>query len=336
MGISTGKVAFLSVVGVVLCGVAGASASIIVAVVPVHDSGNAANPATGFGSVAYNYGIGEYDVTAGQYTAFLNAVAAADPYSLYDIPMATSSNAGGCGITQSGSPGNYSYATTLDPNYPVNFVNWGDAARFCNWLTNGQPSAAEGNGTTETGSYTLNGVTDNTSLNLVVRNANAKYVIPTEDEWYKAAYYDPSSGSYYLYATQSNDAPSNLLSATGTNNANYHISSSDPGPGGLTAVGTFAGSPGPYGTYDQDGDVYQWNEAVSPPFSVGTFNFPGGRGIRGGDFNSNDVLLQSNSGSSTDASGGFYGYGFRIAEVPEPAAIGVLGIGVLALLRRRR
>ena len=124
-----------------------------------------------------------------------------------------------CGITQSGSSGSYTYTTTRNPNYPVNDVTWGDAARFCNWLTNNQPTGAEVNGTTETGSYTLNGATSDAALLAVTRNANADYVIPTENEWYKAAYYNPTNSSYYLYPTQSNSQPSNVLSATETNNA---------------------------------------------------------------------------------------------------------------------
>ena len=67
-----------------------AQANITIATVPVGDAGNAPDTAvmkdgtTGYGSVAYNYNIGKYDVTAGQYTAFLNAVAATDTYGLYN------------------------------------------------------------------------------------------------------------------------------------------------------------------------------------------------------------------------------------------------------------
>ena len=67
------------------------------------------------------------------------------------------------GITQSGSSGSYSYSVTGSDsqaaNCPIFDVSWGDAARFCNWLQNGQPTGAEGTGTTETGAYTLNGAT---------------------------------------------------------------------------------------------------------------------------------------------------------------------------------
>jgi hypothetical protein len=71
--------------------------------------------------------------------------------------MAPGPGSAACGITQTGSPGNYSYTTTLsgytvnNGNFPVNGVSWGSAARFCNWLTNGQPVGPEGAGTTETG-----------------------------------------------------------------------------------------------------------------------------------------------------------------------------------------
>jgi hypothetical protein len=129
-------------------------------------------------------------------------------------------------------------------------VSWGDAARFANWLTNGQPVGAEGNGTTETGSYTLNGATSIAALQAVTRNANADYVIPTENEWYKAAYYNPTSSSYYFYPTSSNSMPSNVLSATGTNNANYEnyynnsVIYTDP-INYLTPVGAFIDSAKP-------------------------------------------------------------------------------------------
>src|SRR5208283_3650929 len=57
--------------------------------VTVGDPGNVADPDTGYGSVGYVYQMGEYDVTIGQYTEFLNSVAAtSDPYGLYNANMA--------------------------------------------------------------------------------------------------------------------------------------------------------------------------------------------------------------------------------------------------------
>jgi hypothetical protein len=135
--------------------------------VTVGNPGNAAdvnldcygNP---LGSVAYTYQMGKYDVTAAQYCAFLNAVAKTDPYGLYNSFLAGGPGSMACGINQTGTQGSYQYNTTSgytvnNGNFPVNWISWGDAARFCNWLTIGQPTGPEGAGTTETGSYTLNG-----------------------------------------------------------------------------------------------------------------------------------------------------------------------------------
>ncbi len=103
------------------------------------------------------------------------------PTALYNSGMATDGNV--AGIQQNGPSGGYIYSVIGSANHPITYVNWYDAARFTNWLYNGQPTTGgEGNGTTETGSYTLNG----SNPNNVTRNANATWVIPTENEWYKA------------------------------------------------------------------------------------------------------------------------------------------------------
>ena len=141
-----------------------------------------------FGGVDHVYAIGKYEVTAGQYAEFLDAVAATDTYSLYDARMST--HAEGCKIERTGSPGSYTYSVEPDwANRPVNFVSWGDAARFANWLHNGQPTGAQDLSTTEDGSYFLDGMTQDHQLEDVVREPDASWVIPTENEWYKAAYH---------------------------------------------------------------------------------------------------------------------------------------------------
>jgi formylglycine-generating enzyme required for sulfatase activity len=176
---------------------------------------NRGNPADvygdGYGSVDYLYNIGRFEVTGGQYVEFLNAVAATDTYGLYSLLMDDSPY--GCQITRHGTEGNYTYDFSGRPsgteadwaNLPVATVSWGDAARFANWLHNGRPTGAQDLTTTEDGSYFLNGATTDAELMAIVREPDATWVIPSEDEWYKAAYHknDGVTGNYWNYPTQS-------------------------------------------------------------------------------------------------------------------------------------
>lgn len=199
-----------------------ASAQISINTVPIGDAGNAPD-VTGYGDVAYNYNIGTTEVTASQYTAFLNAVAATDTYGLYRVDMGTYLRSQS--ITRSGVSGSYTYAVIPgNGNLPVSWVDRGDAARFVNWLQNGQPTGLQGPGTTETGAYTLNGMLGSSPGILgITRNAGATFGLPTENEWYKAAFYTPAAGgSYNLYATQSATQPNSRNgSASDPNSANY-------------------------------------------------------------------------------------------------------------------
>ncbi|MEN6451035.1 MAG: SUMF1/EgtB/PvdO family nonheme iron enzyme [Thermoguttaceae bacterium] len=311
--------------------------------VTVGNPGNATDTRTGsrFGSVPYVYQMGKYDVTVGQYCQFLNAVATTDTYGLWHSGMATDYPT--VGISRSGNSGAYSYSVTgsysQGVNCPMFAVNWGNAARFCNWLQNGQPSGAQEAGTTETGAYTLNGSNDGTTLMAITRNSGATYFIPSWDEWYKAAYYKGGStnAGYWLYPTQNDSVPSNVLSAAGTNNANCEDGGYTDPINKLTPVGTFAASPGTYGTFDMGGDVIQWNEAVFLPPAVR------GRGMYGGVwFSPAFGGLDSRHGAvaGADPMDTFRSIGFRVASVPEPGSLMLLLAGAISLFayawRRRR
>jgi len=287
---------------------------------------------TGYGAVAYEYNIGKYEVTAGQYCEFLNAVAVTDTYGLYNTNMWSSDY--GCKVERTDTGSGYSYSVASDwANRPVNYVSWGDAARFANWLTNGQPTGVQGLSTTEDGSYYLNGATTNAALLAVTRKANARYVIPTEDEWYKAAYHknDGVTGNYWDYPTGTNSVPSNdLVDPDPGNNANFAVSW--PGdvtigsPYWRTPVGEFENSESPYGTFDQGGNVWEWNEAILSGSH---------RGDRGGSFNHGDdgmlvAYRHHNSPANEPLS-----MGFRVAT-PEPATLLLLALGGAALAARRR
>jgi sulfatase modifying factor 1 len=341
------------------------SHAITIDTVPVGDVGNPNDPEDGdnlqsglhqpgiqnYGRVDYAYRIGTYEVTVGQYTAFLNAVAATDTYSLYNTQMAR--QPAFAGISRTGASGNYSYSAIGSPNKPVTYANWGDAARFANWLHNGQPTGAQNASTTENGSYGLNGAVSGPALSAILRSADATWVIPTENEWYKAAYYQPATAggdadNYWAYPTRTNVEPNSDQPpgdpSIQTNVANFirddgiangyndgiAVTGSTTvvnGQNYLTDVGAYTHSNGFYGTYDQGGNAPEWTESAG--YVVGD------RVIRGGDAGSTSITLHSSSrtnfGPDLDGPSGF-----RVALVPEPSSFILAAIGLIWLVVRHR
>jgi len=257
------------------------------------------------GAVDYPYEISKFEVTNTQYAEFLNAVAATDTHALYNTDMG---NLALCCITRSGSSGSFSYSVIAGrEDKPVVWVSFWDAARFANWLHNGQPTGAQDHTTTEDGAYTLapTGITNNT----VTRNPSAVVFIPSDDEWYKAAYYDGITVPYYGYPAGSNTTTTCAAPGATPNTANCNISiPPNPSPG-LTDVGSYTGAASPSGTFDQGGNVYEWIETITG----------GNRGQRGGDWVQPHQHLQSGSANSDLASAEGFASGFRLASiVPGP------------------
>ena len=333
-------------VSILVAGIAVQGRAVTIDTVPVGNAGNPNDPLTGnlYGGVNYDYRIGTTEVTVGQYTAFLNAVAATDTYFLYNGSMAFDLNI--AGIARSGSPGSYSYSVIGSANKPVTYVSWGDAARFANWLHNGQPTGAQNASTTEGGAYTLNGANTDSAWNAVTRNASANWFIPTENEWYKAAYHQPAShggdsDNYWAYPTRTNVTPNSGappgIPGMETNMANYY------GPGGysatgsstyvvaqnyLTDVGAYAFSRSFYGTFDQAGNVFELNETLH------TTSSPSYRGMRGGGWAFGAFDLGASHGDSNFPTSSHIG--FRVAAVPEPSSFVLAALGLIGLVVWRR
>ena len=279
----------------------------------------------------------KYEFTNQQYTAFLNSVAVTDTYSLYNPSMG--GNARG-GITRSGTSGSYTYATRTNMgDKPVNFVSWFDAARVSNWYQNGATSSSS----TETGAYTLDN--DQPKGTTPAVNSGATFYIPTEDQWYKAAYYKGggTNAGYWDFATQSDMIPT-AVTADGTgigsagstgNFANFNHNAEWNGQNGnVTTVGTNGGASA-YRAFDMSGNVFEWNDLNGDAGSS--------REIRGGGWNSGAAYLSSSirfpSSPSYEQSDG----GFRLASpvaVPEPStyamALAGLACGGWQMWRRRR
>ena len=307
-----------------------ASASITMAWVNVGNPGNAAD-STGYGAVAYAYQIGKYEVTNSQYATFLNAVDpdGANANGVYNSNMGSNARGGITYTAGSGSGAKYTLRTSMGDK-PVNYVSWYDAARFANWMMNGQ-----GAGSTETGAYTLTGNTG-----IITKNSGATVYLPSEDEWYKAAYYDPTPGAgggdnYWLYASQSDTVPTVAaanatgdITNPGANVVNYASGADwNSQNGNVTTVGSAAAN-NYFGTADQAGNVFEWNDAVISGSS---------RGLRGGSFTFLESFLRASGRDNFDPAFELGGIGFRVASVPEPTSLllTMLAGGVM-LARRKR
>jgi formylglycine-generating enzyme required for sulfatase activity len=251
-----------------------------------------ANP-YGCGAVSYNYRIGKYEVTNAQWNTFTAAAGAP--------------TGNGAGHSKS--------AYYTGAQQPTNCVSWYEATQFCNYLTSGDKSK---------GAYQFSG--DNTNpgdflginRDAAISSYGIAYVIPTEDEWYKAAYYKPDGSGYSLYANGTNTAPI----AGVQSNYNYAI-------GAPWNVNT--GTQEQNGTFDMMGNVWEWNETlVRDSF----------RGIRGGSYYYGDdhQLISSTR---------FYynplypynedrNFGFRVASIPEPCSLLLLGLGAAIATRKQK
>lgn len=240
-----------------------------------------ANP-TGCGAVGYEYQIGKYEVTNSQWDAFVSAAGA-----------------------PTGNP-SYAYdenAYWNGDNIPTNMVSWYEAAQFCNYLTSGDKSLGAYQLGTD-GSITVDRDSAVSAYGIV-------YVIPTEDEWYKAAYYTGSG-----YSTYANGLDTIPAADDGWNyGAGEYYSP--------WAVGT--GTVEQNGTFDMMGNVWEWDETLIDSL----------RGIRGGSYGNDHYDLESSIRYGSYPSYEIDSFGFRVASVPEPATLLLLGLGAVILRKRR-
>ena len=208
-----------------------------------------------------------------------------------------------------------------------------------NWLNTSQGYQAAYN-------FTTSGVNDNIALwspdqawqqggENLFRHKDAHYWLPSMDEWYKAAYYDPSSGNYFEYPTASNTAPVGVASGDGTgtngNNEAVFFQYWDSGPADITQAGGLSA----YGIMGMGGNVWEWDETTSDLNNDYAGNT---RGVRGGYWNSSSFDLRSSTYRiSGSAHSGGLNIGFRVASlsdsanvVPEPGSVLVWGLLGLA------
>ncbi len=266
--------------------------------VAIGQAGNAAD-ATGYGAVGYNYRIGKTEVSIDQ---FFKARAADSRIGNGDENFWNNG------------------ALTVGVTAPASRMSWFDSAMFCNWLTTGDAY---------TGVYQFNGSGTMTGLDRTLRNGGGlAYVLPTEDEWYKAAYFNPDGNGYSLYASGLDSVPIHGT-VNGWNYSNGGYVNEYPN---LTWTIGF-GAEEQNGTYDMNGNVLEWTQSAADGI-LDDLNED--RICRGGEYGSFETELRTTASFTTppEVQGG--PLGFRVAVIPEPSSVLLLTVGAGALLFHRR
>ena len=222
-------------------------------------------------------------------------------------------------------------------NRPATGTSWNEAARFVNWMNTSRGFSAAYKFALQPGQ---GGYSSNANIELWVngdpgynasnlyRNSNAFYFLPSEDEWYKTAYYSGSGTTYFDYALQSDTFPTAVSFGIGASEAVY-LQFFATGPADVAN----AGGSSFYGTRGQNGNAWEWNESA---FTAPNDSSSGDRALRGGLWFDSEFDLRSSLRDSNSPSGEFSDVGFRVASVPEPStAILILMAGGAWLLRRR-
>lgn len=255
------------------------------------------------GAVPYNYRMGKYEISE-QMIDKANAAAAA-----------------------SGSPLNITH-DVRGPDKPATSISWFEAARFVNWL-----NESEGN----TPAYKFDGAGDfqlwqpgdpGYNANNLYRNKLAMYVLPSLDEWHKAAYYDPVAGTYYDYPTGSDSVPDGIDFLGDTIfDAVFDDGANQLGPNDIFNAGVQSR----YGTVGQGGNIAEWEETEAGRRNI----TPGGsRRFRGGNYGFGSSVLLAANQNGVGASSQNNGLGFRVVSIPEPSSLLLLIIARMGMLRR--
>jgi formylglycine-generating enzyme required for sulfatase activity len=245
------------------------------AMVTIGDAGNAAD-STGYGAVGYSYQISATEVTIAEFTA---------------------SGAG---------DGNENYwndgVRTVGTAAPASYISLYEAMGYCNWLTSGDIN---------NGAYQFSGgVYQSTDRASAVTTYGTVYALPTEDEWYKAAYYTGNSGDLWSLFANGTDTIPTHGTTDGWNYYNNGYVNGDPNYTWTTGYGGEEQN----GTYDMMGNVWEWMETS-------------GGVLRGGGYDASEFYLRSSDRHNYDPSVVEINIGFRVVAIPEPATAMLLAIG---------
>jgi formylglycine-generating enzyme len=256
---------------------------------------------------------------------------AMNDYGTDDFPYGGANNTGGINYDPNATAGQHFYVAPGRANWPVGPTSTLNAMRFSNWLTNGQ-----GNGDTESGTYLITGGSQGggavpggagygqaakagprSQWSAVTAANNGHYVLPTQNEWYKAAYYKAggTNSGYWIYPTQFGVWGNGTPPSSSTANFGGNV-------GSMTDVGSYP-YPSAYGTYDQGGDALQWTETPA-------WFHPGQTVVAGGSWAIPATSMASYGWVEHNGVGLDY-MSFRVAFIPAPEPGGWAMLTVVAI-----
>ncbi len=281
--------------------------------VNIGNAGNANDAGAGSGSYSSSYGGVSYGYRMGTYEIAQDAITKATASGVLNL------GGGAWSATQSAAS-----------------MTWFEAAAFVNYLntSTGRPAAYQldlGNTTLTLWSSGQAWQAGGAGGENLYRHKDAYYFLPSEDEWYKAAYHknDGVTANYWDYATGSNTAPTAVASGTTAGTAVYNN-----GAFSSPADVNLAGGLSAYGTMGQNGNVWEWNESAFEGINNSSSE---NRAIRGGVWFAAEFNLRSSVRFSLPPANSGDGVGFRVASVPEPTStVLMISAGLLAIARRRR
>jgi sulfatase modifying factor 1 len=283
----------------------------------IADNTGIPNPA---GSVPYIYSIGIYEIKRDSITKYNANYGVANNL---EITMHDMTSGGG----------------SNGPNKPATGVSWNEAARFVNWLNTST-------GFTEAYKFTTNGIQDDIepwstndsgyNASNPYRNQFAKYFLPTVDEWYKAAFFDPTANVYFDFANGSNTAPIAISSGSSPNTVVYGQYAIFGGPADVD----MAGGQSPFGVVALTGNVW---DMLETEIDLTNDNPSERRQVRGGTWQATPGYINNEWVGSVLPFEEGGATGFRVVSissvstVPEPGLASFLfGCGIIASVRRLR
>ena len=292
------------------------------------------------GGVDYEFRIGRTEITTGQWFEFVEAY-----LPFYEGPSF-------------GTPGFRSQGIILEtltrepvmviPEDRPALVGWQYAARFANWLHNDRANEAWAfeTGVYDTSTWALGPNGEPPADPDVSAHPDARFRLPTPDEWTKTVFYDPDrygegEGGYWPYPYASSTP---LISTDpglgGQSDVGLSYGYNDPdapessvsypyGP-----VGSYPDANAPWGALDVSGSLSEWLDSISPSDAavgvVASQRFAM-------SFDSDSLELSLTGVNSASAVSGASTHGFRLVSViPSPGGGVALVIGALVHSQRRR